>query len=64
MPALSSSASSVVVDLVHYVTEKCCAEAWLRLLDAEMKYIMALARLTAEKRKEAAQAALEANTEN
>lgn len=53
LPALGSSGSSVTVELVHYVTENKCANEWLALLDAELSYVMALTRLTCEKRREA-----------
>lgn len=52
IPALGSLGSSVTVDLVHYVTEHKCAPDWLALLDAELSYVMALTRLTCEKRRE------------
>lgn len=53
IPALSSSASSAVLDLAAYVAEQGAARDWLRLLDTEYAYIHALTRLAAEKRKEA-----------
>jgi hypothetical protein len=52
--SLSSSASSVVVELVHEVTERNARGEWLDLIEREHGYLIALARLTAEKRKEAA----------
>jgi hypothetical protein len=46
----------VLVDLVHAVTEKIARNEWLRMLDAEHGYLIALTRLSAEKRKEAREA--------
>ena len=51
--SLSSSTSSAVVDLVAYVAEQRCSRDWLRLVETESAYLMALTRLSAEKRKEA-----------
>lgn len=42
---------AAVVDLVAAVRERSCATAWLDLIDREWGYIMALTRLSAEKRK-------------
>jgi hypothetical protein len=52
IPSLSSLASSVLVELVHVVTELGARSEWLDLIEREHGYLIALARLTAEKRKE------------
>lgn len=52
--SLRSSSCQALVDLVHEVTERGCRSEWLDLLDREHGYLIALARLTAERRKEAA----------
>lgn len=53
LPSLHSASCSAVADLVHVVTEKRCADGWLAMIDAEYGWIMALARLSAEKTREA-----------
>lgn len=57
IPVLSSSASSSVVDLVHFVTEHRCAPEFLDLIDREHGYLIAMARLISEKRREAREGA-------
>jgi hypothetical protein len=52
IPSLTSSSCRALVDLVHEVTERGCRSEWLDLLDREHGYLIALTRLTAEKRKE------------
>lgn len=49
---LNSSTCSAVVDLVAYVAEQKLSRDWLRLVETESSYLMALTRLNAEKRKE------------
>lgn len=49
----NSSGSQALVDLVHEVTERGARREWLDLLEKEAGYIMALTKLSAEKRKEA-----------
>jgi hypothetical protein len=41
-----------LVDLVHEVTERNCRSEWLDIIEREHGYLIALTRLTAEKRKE------------
>jgi hypothetical protein len=53
LPAPSSSGSKALVELVHAVTEKSARRDWLDMLDKEHGYLIALTRLSAEKRKEA-----------
>ena len=55
--ASSSSGSRALIDLVHEVTERSARREWLDLLEREHGYLIALARLTAEKRKETKDAA-------
>lgn len=56
LSAPGKESSRALVDLVHAVTEKSARNEWLRLLDAEHGYLIALTRLSAEKRKEAREA--------
>lgn len=51
LSAPNSSASSSLVDLVHEVTEKNARREWLDMIEKEHGYIIALTRLSAEKRK-------------
>lgn len=51
--AMSPSSARCLTDLVHVVTEQRCAAAWLDLVERETGYLMAMARLCAEQRKEA-----------
>lgn len=46
-----------LTDLVHVVTEKKCASDWLDLVERETGYLMAMARLCVEQRKEAKEVA-------
>lgn len=52
LPALGSTHSSILKELVDCVTENSCRNEWLDLLEQESGYLMALARLVAEQRKE------------
>lgn len=54
---LSKESSRVLSELADYVREQGCAIDWLELIDAESAYLMALARLQSEQRKEAREAA-------
>lgn len=54
-PNLSSSRS--LLALVHEVTERRCARPWLDLIEREHGYLLAMARLSAEQRKAAREAA-------
>jgi hypothetical protein len=54
---LSKDASRVLTELADYVREQACAIDWLELIDAESAYVMALARLQSEQRKEEREAA-------
>ena len=49
----NSSGSKALVELVHEVTERNARREWLDLVEKEAGYIMALTKLSAEKRKEA-----------
>lgn len=49
----NSSGSQALIDLVHEVTERNARREWLDLIERESGYIMALTKLSAEKRKEA-----------
>ncbi len=51
--ALSSSAYSAITDLADYVREHGLARDWLGLIEREHGHIMALTRLSADKRREA-----------
>lgn len=59
LPALNNSASRDLTNLVQKVAELDARGAWLDLIEAEHGYLIALARLTAEGRKEAREAAAE-----
>lgn len=52
LPALNSAACQAFVDLAHEVTERACANDWLALVDDEVGYMMALARLAADARRD------------
>lgn len=54
---LGVASARCLTDLVHVVTEKRCASDWLDLVERETGYLMAMARLCAEQRKEAKEAA-------
>lgn len=54
IPALNNSASRVLTELVHAVTETGARLEWLDLIEREHGYLVAMARLCAEKRKEEA----------
>ena len=54
---LSKESSRVLSELADYVREQGCAIDWLELIDSESAYLMALARLQSEQRKEAREAA-------
>lgn len=51
LPALSSSGSRALLDLVAAVAERGCAAAWLDLIEREYGLLMALCRLCAEERR-------------
>ena len=53
IPSLGKNASQALTDLVHEVTELGCRTDWLDLVEKEIGYLMAMARLTSEQRKEA-----------
>jgi hypothetical protein len=53
LPALSSSGSRALVDLVAAVAERGCAVEWLDLIEREYGLLMAMTRLCAEERKAA-----------
>lgn len=55
--ALSKGASQVLSELADYVREHGCAIDWLQLIESESAYLMALARLQSEARKEQREAA-------
>lgn len=55
-PSLGSSRS--LLALVHEVTERGCRREWLDLIEREHGYLMALARLSAEQRRAAREAAV------
>ncbi len=50
--SLGKSGSQVLTDLVHEVTELVARTEWLDLVEKEIGYLMAMARLTSEQRKE------------
>ena len=50
---LGKESCRVLAELADYVRENGCAIDWLELIDQESAYLMALARLQAEQRKEA-----------
>lgn len=49
---LGKDASRVLSDLADYVRERDATREWLDMLEREHGYLMALARLAAEQRKE------------
>lgn len=53
LSAPSSLGSKVFVELVHEVTERNARRDWLDMVEREHGYLIALSRLSAEKRKEA-----------
>jgi len=50
---LGKESCRVLAELADYVREHGCATEWLELIDQESAYLMALARLQSEQRKEA-----------
>lgn len=50
---LGKESCRVLAELADYVRENGCSIDWLELIDQESTYLMALAKLQAEQRKEA-----------